>query len=226
MLSSSSPVTAATRSGGRAIPARSRTLISVASPLITTGPNSASSCSKRPRFCSISVTSWPRLEERARDVRTDLATSCDDDVHQTAARGAASHARTAFEHRRRRRLRRADRAQTALRRRSRRARDPARARRRRIGSQRRWITCAITRFELSPSVATTTAPASLMPASSRTSTSIPCPTMKPPCQAPRRASAVSSSSMQVTSHPSSASSSATSEPTRPQPTITAFMGSP
>ena len=58
-LSSSSPVTASTMSGGRSIPARSSTWISVASPRRTTGPNSSSSCSKRSWRCSTSVTSWP-----------------------------------------------------------------------------------------------------------------------------------------------------------------------
>ena len=65
MLSSSSPVTARTMSGGRAMPARSRTWISVASPISTIGPSSASSCSKRSRRCSTRVTSWPiRTSER------------------------------------------------------------------------------------------------------------------------------------------------------------------
>src|SRR5262245_33427395 len=65
-LSSSSPVTARTRSGGRAIPARSSTLISVPSPSMTAWPNSASSCSYRSRRCSSSVTSWPMsTSERA-----------------------------------------------------------------------------------------------------------------------------------------------------------------
>ena len=58
-LSSSSPVTASTSSGGLAIPARSSTLISVASPRITTGPNSSSSRANRSGRCSIIVTSWP-----------------------------------------------------------------------------------------------------------------------------------------------------------------------
>src|SRR3990172_11679381 len=58
-LSSSSPVTASTRSGGLAMPARSSTKISVASPSMATWPNSSSSRSKRSRCCSTSVTSWP-----------------------------------------------------------------------------------------------------------------------------------------------------------------------
>ena len=41
------------------MPARSRTLISVASPRMTTGPNSSSSRANRSGRCSISVTSWP-----------------------------------------------------------------------------------------------------------------------------------------------------------------------
>src|SRR5581483_4218854 len=58
-LSSSSPVTASSRSGGLAIPARSSSEISVASPSIATWPNSSSRRSKRSRRCSISVTSCP-----------------------------------------------------------------------------------------------------------------------------------------------------------------------
>src|SRR5438132_1164183 len=58
-LSSSSPVTATTTSGGLAIPARSSTWISVASPSCTWCSNSTSSWSYRSRRCSISVTSWP-----------------------------------------------------------------------------------------------------------------------------------------------------------------------
>src|SRR5919202_1459397 len=58
-LSSSSPVTAATTSGGRWIPARSSTWISVASPSSTWCSNSPSSCSKRSRRCSRIVTSCP-----------------------------------------------------------------------------------------------------------------------------------------------------------------------
>ena len=59
MLSSSSPVTATTMSGGRRMPARSRTNSSVASPSCTRCSNSSSRRSKRSRRCSISVTSWP-----------------------------------------------------------------------------------------------------------------------------------------------------------------------
>src|SRR5579884_1019964 len=67
MLSSSSPVAATTRSGGRLIPARSSTNSSVASPRTTWCSNSASSLSKRYGFCSISVTSWPaRRSDRIR----------------------------------------------------------------------------------------------------------------------------------------------------------------
>src|SRR5436190_10903778 len=76
-------------------------------------------------------------------------------------------------------------------------------------------------LELSPSVATTAASAPIAPAASRMSLSIPCPTTKPPFQAPSRERAFSSSSTHVTSHPSSASFFATAEPTRPQPMITA-----
>ena len=58
-LSSSSPVTPSTSSGGRAIPARSSTCSSVASPSRTWCSNSSWSCSKRYGRCSISVTSCP-----------------------------------------------------------------------------------------------------------------------------------------------------------------------
>ena len=84
MLSSSSPVSASTMSGGRAMPARSRTKSSVASPRCTWCSNSSSSCSKRSRLCSISVTSWPRRRSERVDVRADLAAAGDDDVHQPA----------------------------------------------------------------------------------------------------------------------------------------------
>src|SRR4051812_42758678 len=65
MLSSSSPVTATTTSGGRLMPARSSTKSSVASPRCTWCSNSASSISKRAGRCSIMVTSWP-FRSRAR----------------------------------------------------------------------------------------------------------------------------------------------------------------
>src|SRR5947209_4407094 len=82
----------------------------------------------------------------------------------------------------------------------------------------------MTMFVLSPSVATTIASASSIPASCSTSASIPCPTMKPPDQSvPRRLSASSFSSTTVTSHPSLASWRATLEPTRPEPITITFM---
>src|SRR5215210_2626573 len=56
-LSSSSPVAARTRSGGRLIPARSSTWSSVASPRCTACSNSSSSRAKRSGRCSIIVTS-------------------------------------------------------------------------------------------------------------------------------------------------------------------------
>src|SRR5687768_13348190 len=84
----------------------------------------------------------------------------------------------------------------------------------------------MTRFVLSPLVATTTASASGTPARRRISASIPWPTMNPPAQrAPRRARASSCSSIAVTSQPSSARSRATAEPTLPQPITTSFMAS-
>ena len=84
----------------------------------------------------------------------------------------------------------------------------------------------MTRFVLSPLVATTTASASGTPARRRISASIPWPTMNPPAQRePSRASASSCSSTAVTSQPSSARSRATAEPTLPQPITTSFMTS-
>src|SRR6185295_9455483 len=84
----------------------------------------------------------------------------------------------------------------------------------------------MTRFVLSPDVATTTASASGTPAFRRISASIPCPTTKPPDQRdPRRASASSCSSTAVTSQPSSARSRATAAPTLPQPITTSFTRS-
>src|SRR5688572_27183496 len=81
----------------------------------------------------------------------------------------------------------------------------------------------MTRFVLSPLVATTTASASGTPALRRISASIPCPTMKPPAQRePSRTSASSCSSTAVTSQPSSARSRATAEPTLPHPITTSF----
>src|SRR6266508_1226699 len=83
-----------------------------------------------------------------------------------------------------------------------------------------------TMFVLSPFVATTTASASSMPASRSTLTSIPCPTTNPPGQwSPRRASASSFSSMATTSQPLFVSFFATADPTRPQPTMIAFIRS-
>src|SRR5947199_3280086 len=66
MLSSSSPVTAMTRSA-RWIPARSSTHSSVASPYWTACSSSSSTTRKRPWSDSISVTSWSRpISSRAR----------------------------------------------------------------------------------------------------------------------------------------------------------------
>src|SRR6476659_1818213 len=81
----------------------------------------------------------------------------------------------------------------------------------------------ITMLELSPSVATTTASASSMPASRSSGRSIPWPTRNSPSQSsPRRPSASSRSSTTETSQPASRSSFATAEPTRPQPTTITF----
>src|SRR4051794_32758547 len=82
----------------------------------------------------------------------------------------------------------------------------------------------MTMFVLSPSVETTTASASSIPARRRTSMSIPWPSTKPPAQwSPRRPRASSFSSTAVTSHPSRSSWRAMLEPTRPQPITNAFM---
>src|SRR4051812_24495226 len=78
-------------------------------------------------------------------------------------------------------------------------------------------------FVLSPSVVTTIASASSIPASRRRVRSIPWPTVKPPVQAsPSRPRASSFSSTTVTSQPDPSSWSATDEPTRPQPITIAF----
>ena len=71
-------------------------------------------------------------------------------------------------------------------------------------SKRFWATCATTRFVLSPSVATTTASASLDPCLAKhLRRPSPWPTTKPPFQpSPSRASASSFSSTAVTSQPS------------------------
>jgi len=82
----------------------------------------------------------------------------------------------------------------------------------------------MTMFVLSPSVETTTASASAIPASRSRLTSMPWPTKKPPRHvSPRLARASSRSSMTDTSQPLWSSSSAIDEPTRPQPTIIAFI---
>src|SRR5690348_13713948 len=79
-------------------------------------------------------------------------------------------------------------------------------------------------FVLSPSVATTTASASSMPARRRTSMSMPWPSTKPPAQlSPSRPRASSFSSTAVTSQPSRSSCRAMFEPTRPQPITNAFI---
>jgi hypothetical protein len=82
-------------------------------------------------------------------------------------------------------------------------------------------------FVLSPSVATTTASDSSMPAARRTSASIPWPTMNLPGQfSPRRVRASSFSSTTVTSQPSCWSARAIDDPTRPQPITSAFSIAP
>src|SRR5262249_12530912 len=81
----------------------------------------------------------------------------------------------------------------------------------------------MTMLVLSPSVVTTTASASSIPASLRSVRSIPWPTRKPPVQeSPRRTRASSFSSITVTSQPDASSCSDTDEPTRPQPITIAF----
>jgi len=84
----------------------------------------------------------------------------------------------------------------------------------------------MTRFVLSPSVETTTASASSIPASRSTAVSMPWPTMNPPVQfSPRRLRADSFSSTAVTFHPSEANRLAMVEPTRPQPITMSFTHS-
>src|SRR5207244_4285050 len=81
--------------------------------------------------------------------------------------------------------------------------------------KRFWATWPITTFVLSPSVETTTASASSIPASRRTALSMPWPRTNPPVQfSPRRLRADSLSSTAVTSHPSAANRFAIVEPTR------------
>ena len=198
MLSSSSPVAATSRSGGRLMPARSSTYSSVASPRSTWCSNSASSLSKRYGCCSISVTSWPaRSSDRVR-----FAPTLPPPAIRTYIRRATSPARTALTSVSIARRGRADDVQAALGVELGAAPDRARGRSRsapRTASTAAW---AITRFVLSPSVVTTTASASSMPASRSSVRSMPCPTRKPPVQcSPSRARASSFSSSAVTSQP-------------------------
>ena len=163
------------------------------------------------------------VEQRARDVRADLASAGDDRRTSGRRSPAGAAARTVSSSVGDRRLRRADDAHAAIgvelrARRVEHADDDACRSRSASGS-----TWPITMFVLSPFVATTAASASATPARSSTVTSMPCPTTNPPRQpAPSRASASSSSSTTVTSQPSAASPFATAEPTRPHPITTAF----
>ena len=92
MLSSSSPVTATTMLGGRWIPARSRTKISVASPcdddvlelVLELLEPVAALLDQRHLVAG--------AEQAAREVRADLPAACDQDVHQAPAPGR-HHAR-------------------------------------------------------------------------------------------------------------------------------------
>ena len=112
MLSSSSPVAATSRSGGRLMPARSSTKSSVASPRITWCSNSASSLSNRYGRCSISVTSCPaRSSERVRFAPTLPPPA----IRTYIRRVASSASRTALDERLDRGRRRADDAQAARR---------------------------------------------------------------------------------------------------------------
>src|SRR5215210_9003903 len=93
--------------------------------------------------------------------------------------------------------------------------------------KRRFATCAITRFVLSPSVEATNASARSIPAASRASISSAVPSVNCPPRSsqlfawPRSSSAMASasSSSTETSWPSSIMELAIAEPTRPQPTI-------
>ena len=165
MLSSSSPV-AATSEVGRALDAGALEheelgRVALDAPGARTPPRACRSGTAR---CSISVTSWPAAEQRPREVRADLAAACDQDVH-LARRAPLVEARTASMS-----VSIAlDVGQTMLQaaRRVELARAPGRARgRRRVGTSNCFCaTWPITRFVLSPSVVTTTASASSMPAS-------------------------------------------------------------
>ena len=114
-LSSSSPVTASTRSGGRLMPARSSTNSSVASPRCTTCSNSSSSASKRSARCSISVTSWSaRRSRRARFAPTLPPPQIRTYISRPRPVCGTSQARTASVDLGDRRLRRAHDPQPAL----------------------------------------------------------------------------------------------------------------
>src|SRR5262249_46854799 len=89
-----------------------------------------------------------------------------------------------------------------------------------------WAICPMTMLELSPSVVTTTASASSMPAVRRSWMSIPWPTWNSPVQSsPSRPRASSFSSITLTSQPAALSCSETALPTRPHPTTSTFTGS-
>ena len=225
MLSSSSPVTATTTSGGRLMPARSSTKSSVASPVL-------------------------HLVLELRLERLEAVAALLDQRHLVAGRGAAS---ARGSRRPCRRLRSGgtslDRAIAARPRRRARRRSASSialevgqtrsqaARAVELGARRvedRGRPCSrspnrfcaiwpITMFVLSPSVATTTASASSMPASRRSVVSMPWPTMNPPAQSsPSRPSASSLLVDDVPPSPLAASSIATVEPTRPQPMTITF----
>ena len=95
MLSSSSPVSASTMSGGRAMPGaleheqlgRVAALHLVLELVLEPVEAVAALLDQRHLV--------PEAQERARDVRADLAAACDDDVHQAVARApGSSQART------------------------------------------------------------------------------------------------------------------------------------
>ena len=155
------------------------------------------------------------LDEHAGEVRADLPTACDQEIHLGGGglRGTDLAGADCVEQDLDRDRGRADRAQAAL---------AIELGARRVEQPHDHALVVETLL-----VATTTASASSIPASRRTSMSIPWPRTKPPFQwSPSRVSASSFSSTAVTSQPSRSSWRAMLEPTRPQPITNAFMDSP
>ena len=220
MLSSSSPVTASTISGGRAIPARSSTWISVASPRSAVGPELR---------LELLEALPPLLDERhlvphARSERVMFAPTLPPPatiayISRVARRGRRCRADDVGE-RRDRRLRRAHRRRPRSRRTprgfgSRIARRRSRGRSGAAGPGRsRCSSCRrpSRRRQRRPSRARALEHLDIHPVADDEATA--------PFAEPRERA--SSSSTHVTSQPSPASSFATADPTRPHPTTTTF----